>query len=88
MCNAMQRLQPQCGDSRLRPVMTALPPRNPNVRDLWTNRTGFTVGAVNSGETAMWTGKRWMPTFGLDPATIKISNRGRSCDLNETKVER
>ena len=54
--------------------MTALPPRNPNVRDLWTNRTGFTVGAVNSGETAMWTGKCWMPTFGLDPATIKISN--------------
>lgn len=51
-----------------------MPPKNPKVRDVWTNVTGYTVGAVNPGETAMWTGAQWMPLFGADPATIKFSN--------------
>jgi hypothetical protein len=47
--------------------------KNPKVGDVWTNGSPFTVGAINPGEAAVWSGRMWAPTFGRDPMSIRFS---------------
>lgn len=48
-----------------------MPPNSPKLYDVWVNTTGYSVGPLNPGETGVWCGSTWVPTFGRDPKTIR-----------------